>query len=327
MLGQTDSIWNNGCNFSGDVPVLTEANFISGHREEHCFWQPHLPWQCKLTLRRALVVLHPPSSPHVPHGLLFLHECLAGQFRDLIWPKSVRKKKKTNKQEDCGSPIRTSATQHEPALTSWWWSCVYAGSSLDSGAAKGGKWHTRGNARVFLHLAGGMQSPKQLQKVLDASAGTGPGSRRRDLLESALPLKDLSLKARSYVFHRCSSSGGMRLHTDGSGHKDEHLQEKEKGLGTPGVSSQDGWTGVSSVCCGWQGQPCCLSPWDPWPWADSGTCYFQIAGCSNQRVLCNGAYRIPGMPFIIINFLIKNDWQQYALLKLACFSIHSSTCT
>lgn len=71
VLGQIDSIWNNGCNFSGDVPILAEANFISGHREEHYFWQPHLPWQCKLTLRRALVVFPPPSSPHVPDGLLF----------------------------------------------------------------------------------------------------------------------------------------------------------------------------------------------------------------------------------------------------------------
>lgn len=68
-----------------------------------------------------------------------------------------------------------------------------------------------------------MQPPKQLQKGLEASAGTGLGSRRRDLLESALPLEDLALKARSYVFHRCSSRGGVRLHTDGSGHEDEHL--------------------------------------------------------------------------------------------------------
>lgn len=28
------------------------------------------------------------------------------------------------RQEDSGSPVWSSATQHEPALTSWWWSCV-----------------------------------------------------------------------------------------------------------------------------------------------------------------------------------------------------------
>lgn len=66
VLGQTDSIQSNGCNFPGDVPVLAQASVISGHRGECCFWQPRLPWQGKMILRSVLLVLHPPSSPHVP---------------------------------------------------------------------------------------------------------------------------------------------------------------------------------------------------------------------------------------------------------------------
>lgn len=102
-----DFIWSHGCNFSGDVPTLTEASCVLGHREEGCFQKPRFPWLCKLTLRRSLVVLHPPPPPCVPHCFPcppFLCQCQffccsAGQFRELIWPKSVKKEKKPQKKK------------------------------------------------------------------------------------------------------------------------------------------------------------------------------------------------------------------------------------
>lgn len=50
----------------------------------------------------------------------------------------------------------------------------------------------------------------------------------------------------------------------------------------------------------------------------------QPAGCSHQGALCNGASEIAEVAFICVT---ENDWQQYALLKFAYFSVHSSTCT
>lgn len=87
------------------------------------------------------------------------------------------------------------------------------------------------------------QPPKQLKKIPGASAGTGLGGGRRDLLKAALPLKDVFLEAglSPRLAGTCFTAVAAetrccckRVHWD---MKVNAFKEKEEGLGVPGVSS------------------------------------------------------------------------------------------
>lgn len=85
-----------------------------------------------------------------------------------------------------------------------------------------------------------MQPPKHLQKFPRDSAGTGLGSGRRDLLEAALPLKNVFLKAwlspclagTCFVAVAAEMRGCCKqMHWD---MKMNAFKEKEEGLGVAG---------------------------------------------------------------------------------------------
>lgn len=195
----------------------------------------------------------------------------AGQFRDLIWPKSVRKKLK---KKGLWEPVWSSATQYRSHIVVVEL-CV--GRQFSRwGITKGGKWYTRRKSRVFLCWVGYSISKKSWGPLQAQAWALGGETRLRQrcLWRTCSSYHSFALLRTCFT----AVAAEMRCCCCKQMHWDQRqmpLKRKRRVLGWLALALRTvGWGSLINALC--PARPALMfklcGPWGLWTWAGSGVC-------------------------------------------------------